>query len=376
MPEPDIAQTHVTDEMVEALRSRIRVPIKSKEYAFNTEASRDLIRHYAFAIGDDNPLWIDEAYAKKTRWDGIIGPPLYLRSAQPRASGDSVGLPGVHTMYSGNGWELYMPVRPGDKVRSVTYVAELQEKRGEFGGRMFLQTGETLYYNQRDEVIAKQIQRGMRIERPTAEKSKKYMERTVHHYSPDEIKVIEDAMVTESRRGAVTLHWEDVRVGEELPSVVRGPMTVTDIIGFYMGAGSPYIRTTRLAAIFRKKHPSVGYLDPIIGVRDIVERVHWDYEMARHVGVPAPYDLGSQREGWLATMICNWMGDDGWLKNIDNSHRRFNIVGDTTYCHGLVTGKRHEGGEGLVDLDVWCQNQLGEKTTISRATVRLPRREG
>jgi len=40
-------------------------------------ASPDTISHFAFGIGDDNPLWHDPDYGKTTRWRGQISPPLY-----------------------------------------------------------------------------------------------------------------------------------------------------------------------------------------------------------------------------------------------------------------------------------------------------------
>ena len=36
--------------------------------------------------------------------------------------------------------------------------------------------------------------------------------------------------------------------------------------------------------------------------------------------------------------------------------------------------KRQEGGENLVDLDIWTANPEGEKTTPGTATVALPSR--
>lgn len=41
----------------------------------NKVATADLIRHYADGIGDTNPLWRSEEYAKNTRYGGIIAPP-------------------------------------------------------------------------------------------------------------------------------------------------------------------------------------------------------------------------------------------------------------------------------------------------------------
>ena len=46
----------------------------------NEWVTTDLIRHYVDAMGDRNPLWRSEDYAKKTRWGGIIGPPTFTDS--------------------------------------------------------------------------------------------------------------------------------------------------------------------------------------------------------------------------------------------------------------------------------------------------------
>jgi ABC-type antimicrobial peptide transport system permease subunit len=53
----------------------------------------------------------------------------------------------------------------------------------------------------------------------------------------------------------------------------------------------------------------------------------------------------------------------------------FNLVGDTTWCKGRVAAKREDGGEKLVDLDIWGENQRQEVTTKGTATVRLPSRQ-
>jgi hypothetical protein len=66
------------------------------------------------------------------------------------------------------------------------------------------------------------------------------------------------------------------------------------------------------------------------------------------------------------------MGDDGFLRNMYVELRRFNVVGDTTWCKGRVTGKRDENGEKLVDLEIWGENQRQEITTKGTAVVRLP----
>jgi hypothetical protein len=55
--------------------------------------------------------------------------------------------------------------------------------------------------------------------------------------------------------------------------------------------------------------------------------------------------------------------------------RRFNIVGDTTWCKGKVTRKYVKDGYALVDIELAAENQRGEVTTPGIATVALPSRD-
>jgi hypothetical protein len=66
------------------------------------------------------------------------------------------------------------------------------------------------------------------------------------------------------------------------------------------------------------------------------------------------------------------MGDDGWLHTLNVQVRRFNIVGDLTRCQGVVTAKRVEHDQHLVDADIWAENQREERTAMGSATVELP----
>ena len=42
------------------------------------EVEKGSIRRYAEAVGDNNPLYRDEAYASKSRYGGIIAPPGFF----------------------------------------------------------------------------------------------------------------------------------------------------------------------------------------------------------------------------------------------------------------------------------------------------------
>ncbi len=126
----------------------------------------------------------------------------------------------------------------------------------------------------------------------------------------------------------------------------------------------------------RKRHPANSYADPVTGAQDSAARGHAEAGMAREVGMPGSYDVGTQGISWLCQLMTNWMGDDGFLRRLDVSLRCPNIFGDVSWCRGTVTGKRVEDGVYLADLELRVDNQLGETIARGEATAELPSRTG
>jgi acyl dehydratase len=359
----------ITDEAVAALRARIG---SEREIAdpYNRYASHDTIRHFAHGLGDTNPLWLDEDYARTTRRGGLIAPPGFLLSCgMPR----STGLPGIHAMHTGHDWEFFRPVRPGDRITLRVSLHSLTEKLGQFAGRQFHEVDQGLYYNQDGELLARLLSHCMRTERDTAVKKGKYREIVPKTWTEEEIAAVDEEYAREEIRGSRPRYWEDVQVGDPLTPVVKGPLTLTDFIAWEMGWGGLYIRAHGIGVAYRKRHP-LAYLRDKLGIPDIPERVHWDEEYARAVGAPGAYDYGPQRSSWVMQLVTNWMGDDGWLKRFKVEIRRFVIVGDLVRCKGRVVRKFEEEGERLVACEVWAENQRGEVVAPGEATVVLPSR--
>jgi hypothetical protein len=69
------------------------------------------------------------------------------------------------------------------------------------------------------------------------------------------------------------------------------------------------------------------------------------------------------------------MGDDGFLKRLYARLVGFNVITHTTWCKGRVSKKGEEEGEPVVYCEIWCENQLGQKTATGEATVILPSKE-
>ena len=146
----------------------------------------------------------------------------------------------------------------------------------------------------------------------------------------------------EEIRGATPRYWEDVKEGEALPRMMKGPMTVTGFICYAQGWGGLYIRANKLAWKMQQKHPGLGIKNRF-NVPDCPERVHWDEAFALEVGAPGAYDYGPERCSWLTHHITNWMGDDGFLRKSKCQIRRHNPDGDVIFIDGTVTPQVRRG---------------------------------
>lgn len=352
----------ITDEALAALQARIGRPAPRPE-PYIEVATRDAIRHWAHGIGDRNPLWTEQG----------IAPPTILFAMDRIVSGYVGGLAGIHAMYAGTDFRWLRPIREGDRVVGQSVLLDLVEKDSTFAQRAIRQTYRTTFTNQDGALVAEVDSWCFRTERDTARERNKYGAVEPHRYRPEEIERIRRAYREETIRGRVPRFWEDVREGERLPEVVKGPLTVTSIIAFVQGWGGLYVRAHGLAFDLFERHPALA-IPNAFGVPEPPERVHWDEPFARSVGVPGAYDYGPERVAWLGHLVTNWMGDDGRLTRLGVQVRRHNLIGDTTWCRGRVTGKSLVEGRGEVTLELGAVNQRDETIALGQATVVLPRK--
>lgn len=366
-----------SDALAEA-RRLIGMPIRIEQW--NYEASRDVIRHYAWGLGDDNPLYENPDYAAKTRWGGIIAPPTFFFGVFDAVV--APGLPDIQWYYSGIDAEFYQPMRRGDEIKASAEYVDAKPASGKRVKNMVVQTGDVRYHNQKGELVTKVLSHTFRVARQGAAGGLSYEARAKQEYTQAQLDEIMNQTLAEVRRGNNILYWDDVEVGTALPGTVRGPLNQVDMTAYYAGAvGTSGYKSTKLrwkythwartapdklpnnydksyygAAVL----PSIGHQDAAVAVKDL--------------GMPGPYDNGPQRIGMMATCATNWMGDDGFMTRLSARLKLPVIFGDTTYTKGRVAGKRTEGDRALVDLELWAENQLGQTTITGSATVELPRR--
>ena len=377
----------IKPEDIERAKRQIGVPQYERNPPFNHVATSDTMSHYAFAMGDDNPLWHDPEYGKTTRWRSHIAFPLYLQSLgideTPKPTPELKALfkglfTGVGKYYSGGGWTFYRPVCPGDLIYRQFFTLDVQVKENSkfSGGVTIIDTYRNVYVNRHGEPVATYDLSYVNAERGAKKEKGKNKDFKRQTYTKDDIERIDAMYAAEERRGAQKRYWDDVQVGDQLTPVVKGPFTVRDVVGFHIGwgFGQQYgSGPLRYGWKLRKKMPNF-FSDDEYGVPDTMQRLHWDQNRAMELGLPAPYDYGTMRTNWLAHLIANWMGDDAWLWRLKVQARGFNFIGDTTICSGEVIEKRIEGGQHLVELKIQCVNQRGETTSPGVATVVMPSR--
>lgn len=367
----------ITEPGLEALRALIGVRITDTVEPWCYEVTRDNIRHYAHGIGDDNPLWCDPQYAAATRYGRLVAPPSFVFALNRILSGYVGGLPGVHAMWSGADITWHRPLLLGTQIHCEVYLKDLIEHQTRFAGRAIQQIYHVDLYDQDDNHLVAADSWCFRTERDTAREQGTKYESAKHEPAPyrqEDIDGVFARYEAETVRGAEARYAEDVSVGDQLPPMVKGPMTVTGFIGFAQGWGGLYIRANRLAYKQLRKHSGLGIADRF-GIPDVPERVHWDDDLARLVGTPRAYDYGPERCSWLIHHLTDWIGDDGFVVRHQSKIRRHNPVGDIVSIEGHVKAvSRTDNGEVRVEIEQKAINQDGDLSALGTGIVQLPSR--
>jgi acyl dehydratase len=140
-----------------------------------------------------------------------------------------------------------------------------------------------------------------------------------------------------------SVYFEDVTEGDTAP-VFQHTLTRTDMV-VYAGAS--------------------GDFNPM----------HHDEIKATAAGMPSVFGHGMLSAGLLATALTRYVG----LGNLRRYQVRFTkpaLPDDVLSTAVTVTGKRLDGGEGLVDLECGLVTAAGSVVVSGSATAALPLRPG
>jgi acyl dehydratase len=137
-------------------------------------------------------------------------------------------------------------------------------------------------------------------------------------------------------------YFEDVSEGQELPPIKITP-DKSQLVKFAAGSGD---------------------FNPL----------HFDekFPMLKAMGLSENIVHGRFKYAQAGRVVLALAGYKGRVKKFGVNYRGMDLLNKEVTAGGVITAKRQEGGENLVDLDIWTQDADGKKTTPGTATVALP----
>ena len=138
---------------------------REAHYPAREELGRASIRYFALAMGDPNPLYVDDEFARKHGYPSVIAPPtLVVETCQyahqpPNADGYlghewHLDVPNTRLIRAGNDYEFMRPVLPTDRI-SVTWTLEdIVEKPSSRGGTQLFVSSVARYRDAKGELVA------------------------------------------------------------------------------------------------------------------------------------------------------------------------------------------------------------------------------
>ncbi len=327
-----------------------------QEWVFTApeEVSSASIRKFASAIGDPNPVYHDQDYALKTKYQGIVAPPTFVCETMQYLGGDldESGTPARRPriplgmeIRGGNEYELFQPLRPQDVLTVRWRIADIRERDGRTGKLLFL-VSEITYTNQRQEKLA--VNRETSIFRDTG--SQKDTVRQPKEPAPDEA----------VRQPSEPVPGDSIIEPEMPPRTLDRPLSFKDV-----SIGDEITPLCKEISLQRMVIYAAATWD--------FNRYHYDQEYARALGFAGPFIDGQMLGAFLAQMLADWAGDPGVIARLSFRFRDFSFPGDRLVCKGRVTGKSEGEDDNLVDCELWIEDQASRPIlSPGLATLALP----
>lgn len=98
---------------------------------------KDAVKKFAEAIGDPNPLYVDEEAAKASRYGRLLAPPTFPRTFE-YGEVEGIGPPGQGLIHGEHRIRYERSLFVGEEVRCYAEVTDYYEKEGRDGALGFL----------------------------------------------------------------------------------------------------------------------------------------------------------------------------------------------------------------------------------------------
>jgi acyl dehydratase len=106
-------------------------------------------------------------------------------------------------------------------------------------------------------------------------------------------------------------------------------------------------------------------------VNDEFVSIHMDDEAGRSAGFPGAIGMGRLQWSYLHNLLRDWLPPGGRIVAIRAQLRAPNRKDSTLTAHGVITAVRDEAGVRRLELDIWIDDDQGNRVAPGSATVEL-----
>ncbi len=281
----------------------------------------DAVRQFADAIGDNNSVYRDAAAAERAGFAGIPALPTFVTRIRVSFAESGLDPTRSQVLHGEQEYEYTRPIVAGDTIRMRHRVASIRQSAR--AGNMAIMTIEQLGETPEGERVV--------IGRSTA---------IVRDATPGE----QPAAGTASAASAAAKKVPETPRGEPIPAL--------------------------------EKHVTQPQIDAYADVSGDHNPIHINADAARAVGLDGTIAHGMLSMAFLGQMLTDWLtalpDPGGWVARLRVRFQAMVRPGDTITCHGVL-GDVSETESGRRRLEVWIDNQHGERIITGDADVALPR---
>lgn len=148
--------------------------------------------------------------------------------------------------------------------------------------------------------------------------------------------------MTTNAQAPAKLYYEDVQVGDELPRLVKGPVTHLQLVR-YAGAS--------------------GDFNPL----------HTDPKIGEALGIGGIIAHGMLIMGFVGQLLSDYVGPTA-LRKFDIRFKGMTRIGDEITCTGTITEKYEADGEARIAGKLQAADQNGDVKVTGTFVAALPHR--